>query len=55
MQRSDVEAGARTIGLQVMILMPAPSDEIDAAFPSSCANGADALYVGADVFFFTHR
>jgi ABC-type uncharacterized transport system substrate-binding protein len=54
-QRSDVEAGARTMGLQVRNFDVSSIDEIDAAFPTLARERPDALYVGADVIFFTHR
>jgi putative tryptophan/tyrosine transport system substrate-binding protein len=54
-QRSDVEAGARTMGLQVRNFDLSSIGEIDAAFPTLSRERADALYVGADVLFFTHR
>jgi putative tryptophan/tyrosine transport system substrate-binding protein len=54
-QRSDVEAGARTMGLQVRNFDVSSIGEIDAAFLTLARERPDALYVGADVLFFTYR
>jgi putative ABC transport system substrate-binding protein len=54
-QRSDVEAAARTMGLQIRNYDVSSIGEIDAVFPTLARERPDALYVGADVLFFTHR
>jgi putative ABC transport system substrate-binding protein len=54
-QRSDAEAGARTMGLQVRNFDVSSIGEIDAAFAKLARERPDALYVGADVLFFTQR
>jgi putative ABC transport system substrate-binding protein len=54
-QRSEAEAGARTMGLQVRNFDVSSIGEIDAAFLTLARERLDALYVGADVLFFTHR
>jgi putative ABC transport system substrate-binding protein len=51
----DVEAAARTIGLQIQVLNASTSREIEAAFATLVRDHADALYVSGDVFFFTRR
>jgi ABC-type uncharacterized transport system substrate-binding protein len=54
-QRSDVEAAARTMGLQIRNYDVSSIGEIDAAFSTLARERPDVLYVGADVLFFTHR
>ena len=54
-QRSDMKAGARTMGPQVRNFDVSSIGEIDAAFLTLERERPDALYVGADVLFFTHR
>jgi putative ABC transport system substrate-binding protein len=49
----DVEAAARTLGLQINILKASTSREIDAAFAT--IRGVDALFVGSDSFFSSRR
>ena len=51
----DVEAAARALGLQVQALSAGNSREIDAAFTSLGPERADALFVGADPFFYSRR
>jgi putative ABC transport system substrate-binding protein len=54
-QRSDVEAAGRTMGLEVRNLDVTSGEEIEAAFPKLARERPDALYVGADVLFFNRR
>jgi putative ABC transport system substrate-binding protein len=51
----DVEAAARTIGLQIQVLNASSSREIDAAFASLVRERADALFVGLDGLFSSRR
>jgi putative tryptophan/tyrosine transport system substrate-binding protein len=53
--RSDVEAAARDIGLQLQILNPSTSREIDTAFAALVRERADALFVGPDAFYNSRR
>jgi putative ABC transport system substrate-binding protein len=51
----DLEAAARALGLQILVLMASTNGEIDAAFSTIAREGADALFVLADSFFATRR
>ena len=51
----DVEAAARAIGLQIRVLTPSTSREIDAAFETIARERPDALFVGPDPFFNSRR
>ena len=55
MLRSDVQAAARDIGVQLQIRNPSTSREIDAAFAELVQDGADALFVGPDAFYNSRR
>ena len=50
-----MEPAARALGLQVQALSAGNSREIDAAFASLGSERADALFVGADPFFYSRR
>jgi putative ABC transport system substrate-binding protein len=52
---TDVQAAARTMGLQLQILNASTSREIDVAFAAVARERADVLYVGPDAFFNTRR
>jgi len=52
---SDVQAGARSFGLQVNVLNASTEKEIDAAFISLVQRRVDALIVGSDPFLFGQR
>jgi ABC-type uncharacterized transport system substrate-binding protein len=54
-QLKDVEAGARVLGLQLLVLMASSESEIDAAFPKIAQQGGAALLVGVDPFFLSLR
>jgi putative ABC transport system substrate-binding protein len=54
-QLRDVEAAARVIGLQFIVLRATIEPEIDAAFASMAQLGGAALLVAADPFFIAHR
>jgi ABC-type uncharacterized transport system substrate-binding protein len=51
----DLEAAARALGLQLVVLMVSTNEEIDAAFSTIARERADALFVLADSFFATRR
>src|SRR5262249_32072123 len=51
----DVEAAARTMGLQIQVLEASTSGEINAAFATLVRERPDALYVGGGPFFNTQR
>jgi putative tryptophan/tyrosine transport system substrate-binding protein len=51
----DLEAAARALGLQIIVLMASTNQEIDAAFSAIRRERADALFVLADSFFATRR
>jgi putative ABC transport system substrate-binding protein len=51
----DLEAAARALGLQLIVLMASTNEEIDAAFSTIARERADALFVLADSFFATRR
>ena len=51
----DVEAAARTMGLQIQIFHASTSREIDAAFATFLRERPDALFVGGDPFFNSRR
>jgi len=44
----EVEAAARTLGLELHIANAKHQDEINASFPSLVAQGARAIVIGAD-------
>jgi putative ABC transport system substrate-binding protein len=52
---SDLQAAARTIGVQLQIYNASTSGEIDAAFAALVRERAGALFVGPDPFFNTRR
>jgi putative ABC transport system substrate-binding protein len=51
----DVEPAARAIGVQIQVLNASTSREIDAVFETFVRERPDALFVGADSFFFSRR
>jgi len=51
----DVQAAARTIGLQIQILNASTSREIDAAFATLVRERPDALLIGTDTFLSSRR
>jgi putative ABC transport system substrate-binding protein len=51
----DVTAAARTTGLQVKVLNASTSREIEAAFASLMHERPDALFVGAEPYFYSRR
>jgi putative ABC transport system substrate-binding protein len=51
----DVEAAARSIGLQIQVFKASTSREIDAAFATLVRDRPDAFFVGSDPFFVTRR
>jgi putative ABC transport system substrate-binding protein len=50
-QLRDVEAAARVLGLQPIVLRVSTEGEIDAAFATMAQQGVGALLVGTDPFF----
>jgi putative ABC transport system substrate-binding protein len=53
--RSEVQAAARDLGIELQILTPSTSREIDASFDAMVRERAEALFVGPDAFFNTRR
>ena len=51
----DVQAAARTIGLQIDVVTASTSREIDVAFASFVGKRPDALFVGGDPFLLGQR
>src|SRR5262245_6009927 len=51
----DVEAAARSMGLQTRVLNANTSHEIDTAFTTLASERSDALFVGSSSFFNTRR
>jgi putative ABC transport system substrate-binding protein len=51
----DVEAAARSMGLQTQVLKASTSHEIDAAFATLAPQRSDILFVGGDPFFTSRR
>jgi putative ABC transport system substrate-binding protein len=51
----EMAAAARTTGLQVKVLNASTSREIDAAFASLLRERPDALFVGAEPYFYSRR
>jgi putative tryptophan/tyrosine transport system substrate-binding protein len=51
----EVEAAARTIGLQIQVFNASTSGEIDAAFETFERERPDALFVSSDTFFTSRR
>jgi putative ABC transport system substrate-binding protein len=54
-ERRETQAAAQTLGLDLCIVNATSKDEIDDAFPNFLAQGADALLLGGDAFFFNQR
>jgi ABC-type uncharacterized transport system substrate-binding protein len=54
-QISDVQAPARALGVEVLILNAGSERDIDAAFTNLVQQRADAVIVGADQFFISRR
>jgi ABC-type uncharacterized transport system substrate-binding protein len=51
----DVQAAARSMGLQIQVLEASTSREINAAFATFVRERPDALFVGPDIFFLSRR
>jgi putative ABC transport system substrate-binding protein len=51
----DLQAAARTIGVQLQVLKASTSGDIDAAFAALVRERAGALFVGPDAFFNNRR
>jgi putative ABC transport system substrate-binding protein len=54
-ERREVEAAARTLGLELDVVNAKHQNEIEALFPNLIAQGAGAIVIGADAFFFNQR
>ena len=54
-ERSDVQAAAKTIGKQLIILDARSVRDIEAAFATFVERGAGALFIGAGAFMNAHR
>ncbi|HEY7247112.1 MAG TPA: ABC transporter substrate-binding protein [Xanthobacteraceae bacterium] len=54
-QTKDLEASARTLGVQLHVLTAHSEDEIEGAFANLVQLRANALVVGSDPFFFARR
>ena len=54
-QLRDAEAGARALGLQLIVLRAGTEREIDAAFATMAQRGGGVLDVGVDPFFTERR
>jgi putative ABC transport system substrate-binding protein len=54
-ERREVEAAARTLGLELNVANAKDQDEIDALFPNLIARGARAIVIGADAYYFNQR
>jgi putative tryptophan/tyrosine transport system substrate-binding protein len=54
-QFRNVEAAARVIGMQLIVLSASTDHEIDAAFATMAQQGVSALVVGVDPFFLARR
>jgi putative tryptophan/tyrosine transport system substrate-binding protein len=52
---TEIEDAARTRGLQIRVIRPSTSREIDAAFDTVAGERTDALFVGGDPFFTGRR
>jgi ABC-type uncharacterized transport system substrate-binding protein len=51
----DVEAAARSLGLQIIVLNASTESQMDAAFANMVQQGAGALLVGANIFVLVQR
>ena len=54
-ERREVETAARTLGLELHVANAKHQDEIDALFPHLIAQGARAIVIGADAYYFNQR
>jgi putative ABC transport system substrate-binding protein len=52
---TDVQAAARALRLQLIVLNANDEREIDAAFANFSQQGIEAFFTGADIFFFNRR
>jgi putative ABC transport system substrate-binding protein len=51
----EVPEAARAIGLQIQVVNASTSGEIEAAFATLARDHADAVFVGAEIFFISRR
>jgi putative ABC transport system substrate-binding protein len=54
-ERRQVEAAARSLGLELFVADAKDQDDIDAVFPKLIAQGAPAIVIGSDSVFFNQR
>ena len=54
-ERREVEAAARILGLELNVADAKSPDEIDALFPNLIARGARAIVIGTDSYFLNQR
>ncbi len=54
-ERREVEAAARSQGLELHVANAKHQDEIDALFPDLIARGVRAIMIGGDAYFFNQR
>jgi putative ABC transport system substrate-binding protein len=54
-ERREVEAAARSLGLELHVANAKHQDEIDALFPDLIARGVRAIIIGGDAYFFNQR
>jgi putative ABC transport system substrate-binding protein len=54
-QLRDVEAAARALGRQTLLVQASTENEIDAAFATIARAGAGALFFGTNAFYTSHR
>jgi putative ABC transport system substrate-binding protein len=54
-ERREVQAAARSLGLELHIANAKDQDEIDASFGNLVAQGARAIVIGSDAYYFNQR
>ncbi|WP_284275032.1 ABC transporter substrate-binding protein [Bradyrhizobium iriomotense] len=54
-ERSEAEAAARDLRLELQVAAAKWQDEIDASFPNLIGRGARAIMIGTDAYFFNQR
>jgi len=54
-ERREVQTAVRTLGLELHVANAKDQDEIDASFQNLIAQGARAIVIGADAYYFNQR
>jgi putative ABC transport system substrate-binding protein len=54
-EAKDIEAAARSLGVQVFVVRAGTADDLDRAFATLVQQGARALIIGSDTFFTSQR